>query len=140
MNRRPIYYYLHHEDLFAFILLFIIFVLSMGVLAWLFSTSIAQAQPGPQWANESPQVREWFESLTAPDTGISCCGEADGFPVKDWKTDGANYFDVTLMDGRVFRVPAEKRQWREGNPTGRDILFVGVDGRTIYCFVVGAGI
>ena len=93
-----------------------------------------------QWDNVTPEVRKWFQSLIAPDTGISCCGSADGYPVKSWVTNGPEYFDVILEDGREFkRVPAAKRTYRFGNPTGKDILFVGQND-TIYCFVIGGGV
>lgn len=110
------------------------------VLVLAFAEQDATARDAGQWAGVSPEVRAWFESLTAPDTNISCCGEADGYPVRDWVTAGPDAFSVTLEDGRTFVVPASKRTWRFGNPTGKDILFIGVDGQTIYCFVVGAGI
>ena len=127
-----------NDSLFGFLLV-VLFTLIAAFVLWAVSKPVFARDAG-QWAGTSPEVRAWFESLTAPDTNISCCGEADGYPVKDWITAGPDLFNVTLEDGRTFVVPAKKRTWRFGNPTGKDILFIGADGQTIYCFVVGAGI
>ena len=101
----------------------------------------AAARDAGQWAGKSPDVQQWFRSLMQPDHPmVSCCGEADGYPVEHWEAAGSDGkdFEVTLEDGRSFFVPAAKAQWRYGNPTGKDILFIGARG-TIYCFVLGSG-
>lgn len=99
------------------------------------------ASDAGQWAGSSPEVQHWFRSLMQPEHPmVSCCGEADGYPVEHWESAGLEHKDyiVTLEDGRTFYVPASKTQWRDGNPTGRDILFIG-SRNTIYCFVLGSG-
>ena len=99
----------------------------------------ASARDAGQWAGQSLEVQEWFRSLMTPDhPTVSCCGVADGYPVEHWEAAGPDHqdFKVTLEDGRKFYVPASKAQWRSGNPTGRDILFVH-DG-FIFCFVRSA--
>jgi hypothetical protein len=112
------------------------------VVACVAIAGAARATDAGQWAGSSPEVQQWFRSLMQPDHPmVSCCGEADGFPVAHWEAAGPDQKDyrVTLEDGRTFFVLAEKAQWRYGNPTGRDILFVG-SGGTVYCFVLGSGI
>jgi hypothetical protein len=113
----------------------LIAALALGTL------SSAEARDAGQWGGQSPEVQRWFQSLMQPDHPmVSCCGEADGFPVDHWESAGPDGqdFQVTLEDGRSFFVPSAKAQWRYGNPTGKDILFVGAKG-TIYCFVMGSG-
>ena len=113
---------------------------SIAPLAFLFAAGLAlaaladpaSARDAGQWAGSSPDVRQWFRSLMTPDNPrVSCCGEADGYPVEHWETAGLEHKDfiVTLEDGRTFFVPASKAQWRYGNPTGRDILFIGEGDR-----------
>ena len=117
------------------------FVVPLIAALALWPPTPAPARDAGQWAGQSPQVQHWFQSLMQPDHPmVSCCGEADGFPVDHWVSTGADGEDflVTLEDGRSFLVPAEKAQWRYGNPTGKDILFIGAKG-TIYCFILGSG-
>lgn len=97
-----------------------------------------------QWADEPPQIREWFQSLMRPDDPyVSCCGEADAFEADDYEIEGDHYLAI-ITDGRGIipngakvEVPNKKMKWDRGNPTGHGIVFIGSHGE-IYCYVTPA--
>jgi len=67
----------------------------------------------------------WFNSLTNPATGMSCCSEADGHILKDsdWRVAGDHY---QIKIAGVWRdVPQQAVLDRIDNPTGGVVAFYG---------------
>jgi len=82
---------------------------------------------------------------------VSCCGVADAYWCDEVHVrDNRTYCNITddRPDGPLMRphrevgteiaVPNEKLTWKDGNPTGHAIVFIGVYG-TVYCFVQSSG-
>lgn len=98
-----------------------------------------------QWGNADPELKQWYESLKQPDTGISCCGPADSY----WCDEGArgsqvictindDRDDAKLMrqhvtNGTVIEIPPNKIN-KDPNPTGRAVVFLSRAG-FVWCFV-----
>jgi hypothetical protein len=87
---------------------------------------IALAAP-PEGAD--PALAPWFQSLTQPGTGSSCCSIADCRPT-DWKFSDGHY--EIPVDDKWIAVPDELVLKRE-NPTGNAIA-CKLNGRVL-CFV-----
>jgi hypothetical protein len=117
--------------------------------------SPAIARDNGQWADTSPHVRQWFQSLMQPDApAVSCCGEADAYEADDYTLDGDTIIAVItdergdtfpngvtrphIEPGTKIRVPAGKVKWDAGNPTGHGIIFIG--GGSLYCYVAPGGV
>jgi hypothetical protein len=92
-------------------------------------------------------LSEWYNSLKAPDTGGSCCGEADAVEADEWLVHADGSVTATVTNGRGYApdgmkvdVPAGKVLRGESNPTGHTILFLSRYG-SAWCLVIGgAGI
>lgn len=92
-------------------------------------------------------LSEWYNSLKAPDTGGSCCGEADAVEADEWLVHADGSVTATVTNGRGYapdrmkvEVPAGKVLRGELNPTGHTILFLSRYG-SAWCLVIGgAGI
>lgn len=91
----------------------------------------ALAQP-PAGADPNSELGHWFNSLRQPDTGVSCCGVADGHQV-DYRIAGDHY--EVWYDQKWIAIP-KKFVINTMNPTGRGVVFLGPD-ETVYCFVPG---
>lgn len=80
----------------------------------------------------------------------ACCSDADAVWADDWRVnpDGSVSAVVTgggprghawAPMGRRYEVPRDKIRDREGNPTGRPLLFINPGNLDhVYCFVPGA--
>ena len=86
------------------------------VVAVLAYASCAKAAPPP---NADPTLAPWFQSLRAPDTGVSCCSIAD-CRATDYRTTGDHY--EVLIDNRWLIVPRDKVLQRIDNPVGRAVV------------------
>jgi hypothetical protein len=92
-------------------------------------------------------LSEWYNSLKAPDTQGSCCGEADAVEADEWLAHADGSVTATVTNGRGYapdgtkvEVPAGKVLRGELNPTGHTVLFLSRTG-SAYCLVIGgAGI
>lgn len=108
------------------------------------------------WADTSPKVRQWFQSLMQPDAPmVSCCGEADAYESDDYTVDGDVIVAVVtdergdtfpngvtrphIEPGTKIRVPAGKVKWDQGNPTGHGYIFIGASG-SLYCYIAPGGV
>lgn len=121
----------------------------LGTLVFLMVLGLAMSKahardPDGRYANSA--LSEWYRSLKQPDTGVSCCGEADAVEADEWRVHPDGSVTATVTDGRgympngmVVEVPPGKVLRGEANPTGHAILFLRRDGGA-YCFVIGAGI
>lgn len=117
-------------------------------------TGLSHARDLGQWENSDAVTKQWYQSLMQPDNpSVSCCGEGDAY----WADvihvrDGKTYVTVTddrddmklgrqhIDIGTVIEVPNNKLTYKDGNPTGHNILFVMYTGRYVLCFVQGTGI
>lgn len=120
------------------------FVIAMIFLI-VFLVHAAFARDLGQWKDADPELRAWYQSLIQPDSGISCCGEADSY----WCDEGARGQQVicTINDSRddnalkrhpipngtVIEIPPNKIN-RDPNPTGRAVVFMSTAGY-VWCFV-----
>ncbi len=122
-----------------------------AVLCVLMSPALAHDQG--QWENANPEVMDWYRSLMQPDApNTSCCGEADAYWADEIHVrNGKTYAKITddrpdepfrrlhRPVGTEFEIPNNKLKWDRGNPTGHNILFVGVHDM-VFCFVQNGGI
>jgi hypothetical protein len=104
------------------------------------------ARPGPQWADEPANIRQWFQSLMQPDNPyVSYCGEADAFEADLFEVEGDHYVAIVtdgkglVPEGTRIPVPNAKMKWDAGNPTGHGIIFIGANGQ-LYCYVAPGGV
>lgn len=79
----------------------------------------------------------------------ACCSEADALYADDWRVmaDGSIIAKVTgggprghawAPVGREYKIPRDKVRDREGNPTGRPLLFLNKHNQEwVFCFVPG---
>jgi hypothetical protein len=125
----------------------------------------AHARDLGQWEDSSPEVRQWFQSLRQPDRpDMPCCGEGDGYwcddvHVRDGHTyciidddrDNEKLHRTPIPVGTEILIPDKKLGNYPGNPTGHNIVFMGVayaiggaidgnDGALVYCYVQGSGL
>jgi hypothetical protein len=72
----------------------------------------------------------WYQSLTDPETGISCCSmQRDCQPVDDYHASRTPGGYVVSIEGRSVEVPPNKVLQRADNPTGHAVVCFGhVDG------------
>ena len=103
----------------------------IAMLSASLSLPLAVLSAPPEGANPESPIGQWFRSLVQPDTGITCCSEADCRPV-DYRVAGDHY--EVAIDRRWIPVPPEKIVHRE-NPTGLAILCLGPMSAVIFCFV-----
>ena len=120
--------------------------------AFILLAAAASARDLGQWENSDPTIREWYQGLMRPDApSSSCCGEADAY----WADvvhirDGKTYATITddrpdeplhrphIAVGTEIEIPPEKLKWDRANPTGHNILFVGLQ-LYAWCFVQSSG-
>jgi len=123
-------------------------LLGLFVLAvFLWAAAQVHARPGPQWAGEPENIRQWFQSLMQPDNPyMSCCGEADAFEADTFSQNAAGQYVATITDGKgiipdgtKIAIPDAKIKWDKGNPTGHGIVFIGSQGQ-VYCYVTPGGV
>jgi hypothetical protein len=121
----------------------------------------AHARDLGQWENSPSEVRKWFQSLHQPDSGISCCGEGDGYYADEYHLENGKLI-ATITDDRDdtplqrFHVPVGTRYLvpdnkivdatkQGGNPTGHTIVFLGYPTsgdpgtRSVLCWIGGGG-
>jgi hypothetical protein len=111
----------------------------VGYLVAAFACSWSHAAPPP---GADPALASWFNALTNPATGLSCCREFDGHVLadRDWRVAGDHY-EIRIA-GQWRAVPAPAVLDRVDNPTGGAVAFYAraADGDPavaplIYCFV-----
>jgi hypothetical protein len=108
----------------------------------------ALARDTGQWANESPVIRAWFNSLMQPDVPESCCGSGDGYYADQYDVENGKVV-ATITDSRGNSLPVGTRVVippnkvnHDPNPTGHTIVFLGAYGGppTVYCFIPATGV
>src|SRR5260370_23447441 len=76
----------------------------------LFLVTDARAAP-PE--NADPALSPWFQSLSVPGTGISCCSIADCRPT-EYRTEEDHY--EALIEDKWIAIPRHKLLQRTDNP------------------------
>ncbi len=122
------------------------------VVGMALAVSPAFARDDGQWANQPPEIQEWFRSVMQPgwegtnSQGRSCCGEADAFDVALAGDGPGGAIMVKILngkglipDGTLVIVPHDKLQPKYGNPLDSYILFIGSGGQ-IYCLIPKSGV
>lgn len=127
-------------------------LVTLAMIALLFSIRISPARDLGQFENSDPAVREWYQSLQRPDVPGSCCGEADAYWADDVHVrDGKMFATITddrddaprgrphIDVGTEVEIPDNKLKWDRSNPTGHGVVFLSRGG-FVYCFVQGGGV
>lgn len=128
-------------------------LVTLAMIALLFSIRISPARDLGQFENSDPAVREWYRSLMQPDDPrMSCCGEADAYFADEVHVKGGKTFAVITDDredkplgrphvavGTEVEIPDSKLKWDRSNPTGHGVVFLSRGG-FVYCFVQGGGV
>jgi hypothetical protein len=94
-------------------------------------------------ANPDPALGPFYKSLTAPDTGFSCCSESDCRPVRTRVRDGREqvYIGIETYPGAPntwIDIPDSKRLAPRENPVGEPVACWDIR-YGLMCFVQGAG-
>jgi hypothetical protein len=99
----------------------------------------SQAKWKPQYASNSPEIRDWYKSRKLTDAAAkrfafkSCCDGSDKvetqFRVDKTTGDDKWYYQ---KDGQWVEVPPDVIWWDEHSPTGEAVLFA-LDGKPT-CF------
>jgi hypothetical protein len=98
--------------------------------ATLLLTASAYGRPP---ANADPALAPWFQSLSVPGTGISCCSITDCRPT-EYRTVEDHY--EALIEDKWVLIPPRKVLQRTDNPLGRAVV-CWTPERGIMCFVRG---
>jgi hypothetical protein len=122
------------------------------VLAFLMSS--AKARDNGQWETSDPMIRAWYRALMQPDNKtVSCCGFADAYYADLVETGPNGELIAVITDtrddaplgrphvpvGTKIVVPRNKIKFDQGNPVGRNIIFLSAE-RSVYCFVDAGGV
>jgi hypothetical protein len=98
---------------------------------------LGQARDRGQYANSSPELRAWFESLKSGKG--PCCSDADGSAVSDvdWDSSGGHY--RVRLEGEWIVVP-DDAVITTPNRVGRTMVWpMYLDGRPVVrCFMPGS--
>jgi hypothetical protein len=99
----------------------------------------ALARDNGQYAQVSPELREWFRSQKSPKTGGLCCNEADGIYAEEDIRDGRYW---TRWGGHGWQPVPEDVVIRDPNRHGAPVVWWYVDrGETkIRCYAPGGGV
>lgn len=112
----------------------------------LLAAAPAVARDDGQWANQPPEIREWFESVMQPNSRSSCCGSGDAFDVAlDGEEPNGDIRAIILNgrgiypDGKLVDVPRSRLQAKFGNPLDKVILFIGIGTGQPLCLIPRVG-
>lgn len=128
-------------------------VVAVAAIATVIAVQASKARDVGQWEATDPAIREWYGSLKQPDNpGISCCGESDAYWADKTIVEGGKVYAVItdtrpdaplarphIPPGTRVEIPPHKMTWRQGNPTGHKIIFLGPNLH-VYCFVDNGGV
>lgn len=90
-------------------------------------------------------LAKFYLAAKQPDTGVSCCGEADAYYADQFDITQDGQYVAIVTDDRVIPnrpeipvgtrviIPNEKLNKVPVNPTGHGIVFLGY-GRIVYCY------
>jgi hypothetical protein len=100
--------------------------------------------------HNSPVISRWFQEQRQPDTGVSCCGEAEAFEADLFETDkDGGFFAIitdrrgSLRNGTRIAIPEWKLPTQSTtNPTGHGIVFLNINEEgsiIVYCYIFPSG-
>ena len=101
----------------------------------------ALARDNGQYANVSPEVRQWFRAQKSPKTGALCCDEADGTFAEEDIRDGDYWTRFEQTKGAWMSVPKDvviHQSNINGSPVVWWYYLNGV--LQIRCYVPGPGL
>jgi hypothetical protein len=109
-----------------------------ALVFYAFMVLVAHARWRPEFAQNSPEVRNWFQSQHNS-RGQWCCSEADGHRFEGNYTPNPDGSVTVWDEGKKYEIDAYK-VLNNPNPTGSAIWWFldTVDGRTTYCFAPGS--
>lgn len=111
--------------------------MAMAVLPFLWSVVPAGARDRGQYANTSPELKAWFDSLRSGRG--PCCSDADGSAVSDvdWESKDGQY--RVRIEGEWISVP-EDAVITTPNRVGRTMVWpIYLEGRPVVrCFMPGS--
>lgn len=122
-----------------------------GFLAWCSWPQSAPARDLGQWAQSSPERRQWFRSLTIPEKArprlrvpyIQCCDDGDRVKTRFrvQKTSGADQWSfLDPLDDIWKIIPPDIVIHDKQSPDGEAYLFrSAADNATLLCFVPPLG-
>jgi hypothetical protein len=108
----------------------IVLAVWLGTIAFLIVVAVRAAPP----ENADPALAPWYQSLSVPGSGVSCCSISDCRPT-DFRTVGDHY--EALAAGNWVAIPQRKILDRNDNPTGRAVL-CWTPENGVMCFVRGS--
>jgi hypothetical protein len=116
-----------------------------ALLLFVVGVSIARAEWKPEYAQASPEVRDWYRNAELTPAARerfpfkNCCDHADvvrtRFDVN--KTDGGDEWFYEDALGHMKRIPPDIIHWGQSAPDGQPTLFVYSGKET--CFFPGSG-
>lgn len=110
-----------------------------SLLALILLSAPAAARDPSKWSTDAV-IQRWFQSLTAPDTQLSCCGETDSFEADDYDVEGDHYVAIITdgfgvwPNGTRVSIPNGKLLLNKSNPTGHGQLFLRTGTTEVYCY------
>lgn len=117
--------------------------LTLAAFAALAMLCAASARDFGQWANQPPEVREWYRNVEIMPAArerfpfVKCCDGADVVRTKFAvnKADGRDEWFYEDAPGHMKRIPDDIIHWEETAPGGQPTLFVYAGKET--CFFPG---
>jgi hypothetical protein len=112
---------------------------TLVVITLVLASFATQARDNGQYAQVSPDIKRWVESLT-DDKGRGCCATADGFRPEEVEWDmTANAYRV-MIAGQWFTVP-DGAVIKQANRIGYALVWYYIDNGavSIRCFLPGSG-
>ena len=127
-----------------------VIVLAALILLSPISVRYSPARDSGQWNMTPPETRNWYESLKQPDTGISCCGEADSY-FCDEHAEGTQVYCIIdddrnddelkrnhIDNGTRIDIPPNKIN-HDPNIVGHGVVFLSRN-QFVWCFVGIGGV
>lgn len=124
------------------------------------------AKDSSQWAQATPERREFFRKAWRPDYGptSSCCGEADAYEADEYEfivgelyaiitegdspmcwtdEDGGQVCKPKIATGTKILVPLNKvllpPPTEPRNTTGHGIIWIAGNGKDVFCYALPGG-
>lgn len=119
-----------------------------SLLMSLLVSSFMSATWKPEYAQLSPEMRQWYRDQKNPHTKVPCCSEADGVQARE-DIRGEHYwvrFEARGIDSDWMQVPDEA-VIKGANRNGAPIVWYYFDNGMqtlanlrVRCFIPGAGL
>jgi len=112
---------------------------TLVVITLVLASFATQARDNGQYAQVSPDIKRWVESLT-DNKGRGCCATADGFRPEEVEWDMTENAYRVMIAGQWFTVP-DGAVIKQANRIGYALVWYYIDNGavTIRCFLPGSG-